>query len=47
MVNITNTKCCPYISPPYISPPPMYKPTKYNEYKPRLIFGGLRYVGME
>ena len=29
MVNITNRKSCPYISPPYIRPPCI------NEYKPR------------
>ena len=48
MVNITNTKSCPYISsPPYISPPaPMYKPTKKclrTNISPGLIFGGLEY----
>ena len=40
MVNITNTKSCPYISPP------MYKPTKKclrTNISPGLIFGGLRY----
>ena len=41
MVNITNTKSCPYISLP------MYKPTKKclrTNISPGLIFGGLRYI---
>ena len=45
MVNITNTKSCPYISPP-VYKPPMYKPTKKclrTNISPGLIFGGLRY----
>ena len=52
MVNITNTKSFPYISPPYISPPPplMYKPTKKclrMNISPGLIFRGLRYIKSE
>ena len=46
MVNITNTKPCPYISPP-VYKPPMYKPTKKclrTNISPGLIFGGLRYM---
>ena len=47
MVNITNTKSCPYISPPVYKPPPhVYKPTKKclrTNISPGLIFGGLRY----
>ena len=40
MVNISNTKSCPYISPP------MYKPTQKclrTNISPGIIFGGLRY----
>ena len=46
MVNITNTKSCPYISPPPYISLPMYKPTKKclrTNISPGLIFGGLRY----
>ena len=42
MINIINTKSCPYITPPYKSPPPppCISPPKRlilltNEYKPR------------
>ena len=45
MVNITNTKSYPYISPP-VYKLPMYKPTKKclrTNISPGLIFGGLRY----
>ena len=37
MVNITNTKSCPYISPPVYKPPHVLAHQKVltNEYKPR------------